>query len=92
MSLLFSMIVSFILKLIRFGADKTYVFKYFVYTIIGIFILGGIGLSGFYCIIWCSMYYNTQIGWLYMGFWGLLFKYILSFIYILVFFMFDLVL
>ena len=38
------------------------------------------------------MYYNTQIGWLYMGFWGLLFKYILSFIYILAFFKFDLVL
>ena len=92
MSLLFSMIVSFILKLIRFGADKKYISKYFVYTIIGIFILGGVGLSGFYCIIWCSMYYNTQIGWLYMGFWGLLFKYILSFIYILAFFKFDLVL
>ena len=85
-SLLISIGITFILKLLRFGLDKTYVFKYFIYTIIGILILGGIGLSGIYCTIWCSIYYNTQIGWFYMGIWGLIFKYVLSLLYILCFF------
>ena len=87
-SILLSMIVKFLIRLIRFFVCKQNKIlpsnnKLIKLTIIILMFLSTIFFT-FYSILWCLMYYHTQFEWLYMGFWILLIQWIiLSPIYIL---------
>ena len=60
-------------------------FKFIAFLII----FGTTFFFAFYCIAWCYSYYNTQFGWLYMGIWCLLFKWIFALIFIIFIILFE---
>ena len=60
-------------------------FKFIAFLII----FGSTFFFAFYCIAWCYSYYNTQFGWLYMGIWCLLFKWIFALIFIIFIILFE---